>query len=113
MLRLRNVTFMSREPERLADFWAAALGFVERKDSPEEILLADAEWSFPRFTFQRVDDGPRVPSALHVDLSADDRVVTVARPLELGATERSTHGDDDFRWTVMCDPDGNEFCVTD
>jgi Glyoxalase-like domain len=28
---------------------------------------------------------------------------------ELGASEGATHGDSEFRWTVMRDPDGNEF----
>jgi Glyoxalase-like domain len=31
----------------------------------------------------------------------------------LGATEDVTHGDDRLRWTVMRDPDGDEFCVRD
>lgn len=50
MRRLRNVTFMTTDPERLASFWAEALGLPERKYSPEEVLLADADWGFPRFT---------------------------------------------------------------
>jgi catechol 2,3-dioxygenase-like lactoylglutathione lyase family enzyme len=113
VLRLRNVTFMSRDPSRLADFWQAALGLPERKVSPEEVLLADAEWGYPRFTFQQVDDERHRPSALHLDLTPKDRRAEVERLVALGAAEGATHGDADFRWTVMRDPDGNEFCVTD
>lgn len=112
-LRLRNVTFMSRDPERLATFWGAVLGLTERTSSAGEVLLADADWSFPRFTFQPVDDAQRSPSAVHVDLTADDRALAVRRLVELGATEGETHGDAAMRWTVMYDPDGNEFCVTE
>ena len=36
MRRLRKVTFMTTDPERLASFWAEALGLPERKYSPEE-----------------------------------------------------------------------------
>ncbi len=104
---------MTRDPGRLADFWQAALGLPERKTSQEEILLADADWGFPRFTFQRVDEERQRPSAVHLDLTPEDRLAEVERLVELGATEGVTHGDDDFRWTVMHDPDGNEFCVTD
>ena len=113
MARLRNVTFMTTDPERLANFWAEALGLPERRSSPDEVLLADAEWGFPRFTFQRINDAPRPTSPLHLDLTPDDRVNEVARLIELGATQGATHGDSGFRWTVMRDPDGNEFCVTD
>ena len=116
-LALRNVTFMTRDPARLADFWAAALGFTERRDEDGEVLIADAEWSRPRFTFQRVDgdEGAARPQSVHVDLSAaEDRVAEVARLVALGAEERrSVSMDDGWTWTVLADPDGNEFCVTD
>ncbi len=37
---LRNVTFMSSDPGRLADFWSAATGYTERRDTPSgEVLL--------------------------------------------------------------------------
>jgi catechol 2,3-dioxygenase-like lactoylglutathione lyase family enzyme len=113
VLQLRNITFMTDDPARLADFWQAALGLPERQTSVAEVLLADAEWGFPRFTFQQVRDAPHRPSALHLDLTPEDRISEVERLVELGAVEGATHGDDDFRWTVMQDPDGNEFCVTD
>jgi catechol 2,3-dioxygenase-like lactoylglutathione lyase family enzyme len=115
VLRLRNITFMSPDPERLADFWAAALGFDERQATDDEILLADAEWSWPRCTIQRVDAARARPAPLHLDLTPlDDRGAAVARLVALGATEGETHGDEGgFRWTVVLDPDGNEFCVTD
>lgn len=113
MLRLRNVTFMTRDPSRLADVWQAALGLPERKTSAEEVLLATAEWEFPRFTFQLVSDERQRPSAVQLDLTPEDRRTEVERLVALGATAGATHGDDAFRWTVMRDPDGNEFCVTD
>ncbi|HEY1280567.1 MAG TPA: VOC family protein [Acidimicrobiales bacterium] len=113
MLRLRNVTFMSRHPERLADFWAAALGWPERRTWEDEIVVADAEWGFPRLTVQTIDDERSAPGAVHLDITADDRVAEVARLRGLGATEDDTHEVDGFRWTIMRDPDGNEFCVTD
>jgi hypothetical protein len=104
---------MTADPDRLADFWQAALELGERKVFSAEILLADADWGFPRFTFQRISDGRSQASAVHVDLTAEDRLVEVARLVAPGATEGATHEDDEVRWTVMRDPDGNEFCVTD
>ena len=115
---LRNVTFMTTDPGRLADFWAAALGFTERRDEDDEVLIADADWTLPRFTFQRIDEGGaggHRPRTMHVDLTAaEDRRDEVARLVALGAEERrSVSMDDGWTWTVLADPDGNEFCVTD
>src|SRR3954470_17736336 len=103
---------MSRDPRRLAAFWSAALGVAVQRDGDDEVMVADDDWSFPRYTFQRVDDDGR-SNAMHLDLSAADRVAEVARLVALGATEVRTVTEGDFAWTVMRDPDGNELCVTD
>lgn len=44
-LFIRNVTFMTTEPRRLADFWQAALALSERRDDEGETIVADASWS--------------------------------------------------------------------
>jgi hypothetical protein len=105
---------MTREPARLADFWAAALELPGRRTTDDEVIIHDGDWGYPRLTFQRIDDGSRAPSPIHLDLTPEDgRLVAIERLRRLGATEGETHGDDDFHWTVMRDPDGNELCVTD
>jgi hypothetical protein len=114
VLFIRNVTFMTAHPALLADFWAAALGLTERRDDAEETIVADAEWSYPRLTFQRVGETSSRPRSLHLDLTADDRLAEIDRLQGLGAREqRSVTVDGGWTWTVMTDPDGNEFCVTD
>jgi catechol 2,3-dioxygenase-like lactoylglutathione lyase family enzyme len=114
MLFIRNVTFMTAEPRRLADFWSGVLGLTERRDDDTETIIADADWSYPRLTFQKLNESAARPRQLHLDLTADDRRAEVDRLRALGAAEvRSVTVDDDWTWTVMTDPDGNEFCVTD
>lgn len=113
-LNLRNVTFMTRDPKRLADFWAAALDMTERRDEQDEIVVARPGWGFPRFTFQRSEDSDSLASKLHVDLTAADRIAEIERLVALGAAELHTVESNDHRhlvWTVMRDPDGNDFCV--
>jgi predicted enzyme related to lactoylglutathione lyase len=103
------------DPSGLADFWSAALGLPERKDREGEVILAAQAWPYPRYTFQRVADGQaRSTSAVHVDLLADDREAEVERLVELGASVvRTEFGDaSGVIWTVLRDPDGNEFCVS-
>ena len=112
-MRIRNITFMARDPARLADFWAAVLELPGRTEAPSgEVIVHDGDFGFPRLTFQPVADGPRTPSPIHLDVTpSEGRLAAIERLLGLGATEGETHGDDDLRWTVLRDPEGNEFCV--
>ena len=91
-LRLRNVTFMTCDPGRLADFWMAATGYSERRDVHGEVILAPAGWGYPRFTFQRVDEPKATPGPVHLDLTADDMDAEVERLLGLGATRSTETG---------------------
>lgn len=113
-LSLRNVTFCSRDAGRLADFWTAALDYSERRETPEEVIIAPAGWGFPRFTFQQVSSPHAGVGRVHVDLTADDREAEIARLLALGARrspETGTVTSHGVTWTVLLDPDGNELCV--
>jgi hypothetical protein len=48
---------------------------------------------------------------MHVDLAAADREAEVARLVELGAKRVTDMDEWGYQWTVMQDPEGNEFCV--
>src|SRR4051794_16611006 len=114
MLFIRNVTFMTDDPHRLADFWAAALGLSERVDKATETICAAADWRYPRLTFQRVADSATRRRRLHLDLTADDRRRGVQGRGLRGAHEQQDFSETDgWTWRVMPDPDGNEFCVPD
>ena len=63
--------------------------------------------------FGRVPEGKTVKNRLHLDLApytSQDRAAEIARLLERGATLVDI-GQGDVSWTVMADPEGNEFCV--
>ena len=77
----------------------------------------------PRIFFQKVPEAKTVKNRVHVDLLAGggpsvpveeqrERVAAeVARLEGLGATRVEDHTDLGTHWTVMRDPEGNEFCV--
>jgi catechol 2,3-dioxygenase-like lactoylglutathione lyase family enzyme len=112
-LSIFSTTFDCHDPDRMAAFWAEALGYeVNTAD-----VMAGEAW---------IDDpagkGPRVlfiavPEWLHLDLFADGHVEPeVERVKALGATEHGTFHDPDdhphgFYWTLLQDPEGNEFCI--
>jgi predicted enzyme related to lactoylglutathione lyase len=99
------------DPARLAEFWAAALGYV-----------VDPEEAGPRLFFQMVPEPKTVKNRVHVDLNAagtgtapDVRAARVdakvAELVALGATIQRRVEENGERWVVMQDPEGNEFCV--
>jgi hypothetical protein len=49
---------------------------------------------------------------MHLDMASDDRDAEIARLVGLGATEVGHHDEHGHAWTVMNDPEGNEFCVS-
>ena len=48
---------------------------------------------------------------VHVDLTSSDRPGEVQRLTALGARVLREMDEGGARWTVMIDPEGNEFCV--
>jgi hypothetical protein len=66
----------------------------------------------PTIVFIVVPEGKTVKNRLHIDVNPIDstRPEEVERLLALGAT-RADIGQGDVPWTVLHDPEGNEFCV--
>lgn len=110
-MRLANITFDAADPPKLAAFWAAAAGrTVVEPAHPFFVVLASAEDSL-RWLFIQVPEGKTAKNRQHLDFYADDRDAEIARLKSLGATVGETHREHGVEWTVMRDPEGNEFCV--
>ena len=107
----------------LARFWAGALdGYQIRPYDDAEIERLAALGLTPETDPQVAVDGPgptlflqlalkqkTTRNRVHLDITAGSRSEEVARLRALGASVRDEH--DTF--TVMQDPEGNEFCVED
>lgn len=118
MAELSHVNFASPDPDELADFWAAALE-GERRGWLDEVGLevVDLPGDGPSLMFREGPRGTDEDLPIHLDLEADDRETEVERLTDLGATVRETKSDETngetFTWTVLEDPAGNGFCVSD
>lgn len=121
-LRAIGVTIDCADPDRIADFWQAALGFTKRVgDGRPYITLSESGGSsrmLNHLTIQRVPEAKTAKLRAHLDLFTGDMSSEVARLVALGATVQvpaSTEAEPDghlgFRATVMADPEGAEFCV--
>jgi hypothetical protein len=112
-VRLENVVWDARDPHRLGNFWAVALGAEVITDEPDlvEARLHLADDVFLDLCFQRVAEPSTSPARLHPDLAGGARQQEVVqRLLDLGA-EHADIGQGDVPWTVLADPEGNAFCV--
>jgi hypothetical protein len=113
-LRIDSLLIDCAEPARIANFWSAALGWCLTGVSEDE---SDAELVEPtnprrRILFQKVPEGKAVKNRLHLDLRPSrTRDEEVERLRELGATILEGFGGPAATWTVMKDPEGNEFCI--
>lgn len=91
-------------------FWAALTGWQLRSSTArsEFSMLARRSGIPLRFLLQRLDEGSG-PVRAHLDLAAEDRPSEVRRHARLGADVVAEHQS----WTVLRDPAGAAYCVTD
>jgi predicted enzyme related to lactoylglutathione lyase len=109
-MELTNITFDAVDPERLAAFWAAVTG-RQLAEATSDVALLTSATEPVRLLFLKVPDGKTGKNRMHLDFQAADRAAEVARVRALGATEHATHQEHGLTWTVMTDPEGNEFCI--
>lgn len=87
----------------------AAIDFAERRDAAGWAPLAAGE--DPTWLFVRVPEPKTAKNRLHLDFAAADPEAEVDRLVGLGATRVADLDEYGYTWTVMADPEGNEFCV--
>ncbi|MBD0291993.1 MAG: VOC family protein [Jiangellaceae bacterium] len=100
-------------PGVLASFWSAATGWPVTHGTHDFYALRAADGRGPYLELLRTADPKVGKNRLHVDVApaADtDQAAEVARLRALGATFVDV-GQGDVSWTVLADPEGNEFRV--
>jgi predicted enzyme related to lactoylglutathione lyase len=118
--RLVQVNMKARDDSALGAFWAAALGWTISSEGPGVTNLEPEHFTYPDPAAVCLDlvsspEPKTVKNRVHLDLaatSAAHQAELVARLKDLGATTADV-GQGDVPWTVMADPEGNEFCVLD
>jgi predicted enzyme related to lactoylglutathione lyase len=115
-LRLGEIVIDCADHEAVVPFWLAALGDCRRVDVNEQYVAVAPNVPAigrPAILFQKVPEPKTVKNRVHLDLRGDSMAAEVGRLVGLGATvvEERSMGED-IRWTVMADPEGNEFCVS-
>lgn len=119
-VRIAVVALDARNTGRVADFWAAALGWDAWPDpGGGGVSLAPpgasgpAGAAGPTIDVLPVTERKAGKNRLHFDLRADGstQAEEVDRLLALGAQRVDVGQAPDVSWVVLADPEGNEFCV--
>jgi catechol 2,3-dioxygenase-like lactoylglutathione lyase family enzyme len=100
--------------DHAAEFWTGVLGYVREGLAVGQYLgLFPADGQGAEILLQRVADKKRDKNRVHLDLRTPDLESEVKRVLGLGAVQLTGQPLEEFgwRWHVLADPDGNEFCV--
>ena len=125
--RLRDIVVDCARPSQLAAFWAEVLGYQIRPYDDAEIarlkaagiddvaddpsVAVDAPDGGPNIWFERVPEPKTVKNRVHLDVNLRTGE-TIDWLIGLGATIISPAGSTPGQhWTVLTDPEGNEFCA--
>jgi hypothetical protein len=111
-LSVDSLTFDCAEPKVVAAFWCAALGYELVDIDEEGADIRDPKGEGWPLLFLVVPEGKAVKNRVHLDLRPPSSMAEeVERVKSLGATEFRFVEEGGSFWTVMLDPEGNEFCV--
>ena len=106
-----NLVVDARDPARLARWWAEALGYQIVNELPDEVEIRRTVDQLPGMVFVPVPGGKEAKNRLHIDLRPTDQEAEVERLVNMGARHVDVGQSPDDKWTVLADPEGNEFCV--
>ncbi|MCV7192087.1 VOC family protein [Mycolicibacterium brumae] len=108
-LRFSEFCVDAADPEALAAWWSAALGWpADVEDDMHVVRPPDV--GAPLWTFIAVPEAKTVKNRVHFDFVPDDQQAEVDRLIALGARHVDV-GQGEQSWVVLADPEGNEFCV--
>ena len=112
-VRLHHIVVDTYDLPGLARFWTRALGWKVLSERAREIVIGPGEDALVGMCFMPVTDPKKVKNRVHLDLtsSAQDRDQEIKRLLALGARRADIGQTGEESWTVLADPEGNEFCV--
>jgi len=116
-LSLHHIVIDAHDLPGLARFWSQVLDWPILSEREREVVIGPADDAAVGICFMPSPDGKIVKNRVHLDLnpgsnaSAGEREAEIARLIALGARRVDVGQRGDETWTVLADPEGNEFCV--
>ncbi|WP_293699614.1 VOC family protein [uncultured Agrococcus sp.] len=126
-LRWYTVVVDSHDTQTQARWWAEVLDWEVIFDTPDEAVIIPRgmspeptetldEWlkAGQGMVFVKVPEDKSVKNRLHIDLAphtSQDRDAEIERLVGMGAKHIDVGQTEEDTFTVLADPEGNEFCV--
>ena len=112
-LTLGMITVDTTEALPLARWWADQLGGTVEQENDGWYVVVGLPGLSQKISFQKVPDPSPGKNRLHLDLTAPDLEAETERLVSAGAGLVDEHEmPSGFRWNILSDPDGNQFCVS-
>jgi predicted enzyme related to lactoylglutathione lyase len=110
---LHHIVIDAHDLPSLARFWSQLLDWPILSEREREIVIGADETASVGICFMPVADRKVVKNRVHLDLTcgAEERDAEIERILGLGARPVDVGQTGAESWTVLADPEGNEFCV--
>ncbi len=110
---LHHIVIDAHDLAALARFWAQVLDWRILSEREREVVIGPDVTAAVGICFMPATDGKIVKNRLHLDLAPNsaDRDAEIERILALGARRADVGQTGRESWTVLADPEGNEFCV--
>ena len=114
---LHHIVIDAHDLPGLARFWSQVLDWPILSEREREVVIGPADDAPVGICFMPGPDDKMVKNRVHLDLnpganaSAAQREAEIERLVALGARQVNVGQRGDETWTVLADPEGNEFCV--
>ncbi|MGH3711863.1 MAG: VOC family protein [Micromonosporaceae bacterium] len=110
-MQMGGVTIDCEDPRGLAEFWTKAVGYEITQDFEGFFVMLTPTDGGGYIGLQKVPEKRAGKNRVHIDFATQDRKAEVERLIGLGATAVAEHSVPGLTWSVLQDPEGNEFCV--
>jgi predicted enzyme related to lactoylglutathione lyase len=114
---LHHIVIDAHDLPTLARFWSEVLAWKVLSERDREIVIGPDAHAPVGICFMPAGAEKTVKNRVHLDLNPggdigpDDRRAEIERILALGARHVDVGQSGQETWTVLADPEGNEFCV--
>lgn len=111
--RISSISINAVDPRLLADFWCSVLDWHVVEEDEHGISIGARDGAWPTIDIFSVPEPKSTKNRVHLDVRADGTTVAaeLQRLLDLGARRVDVGQGPDVSWTVLADPEGNEFCL--
>jgi hypothetical protein len=109
---IKYISIDCADPRRLSGFWSEVTGYQPVVEGDEFCALGAPDNRGVRsLFFWKVPESKVVKNRLHLDLATKDPTSEIEKLVGLGAQKVEYREGVGASWTVMLDPEGNEFCI--